>query len=141
MADAEMDLLMEDRGLECREATYSTVTGNVPLVRPGEPAEMLSIVVYFRKESDPRWLSTFVAPGLGFLGLLLIVVMAIWNFPLLAGSDALGVTLLPILLLVALVGGIVYGAHLRSNKPEIFAGLSDDLEKFEEQQDRADLPS
>ena len=101
----------------------------------------LSIVVYFRKESDPRWLSTFVAPGLGFLGLLLIVVMAIWNFPLLAGSDALAVSLLPILLLVALVGGIAYGAHLRSKKPEVFAGLSRDLEKFEEEHDRADLRS
>lgn len=92
----------------------------------------LSIVIYFRREGDQRWLTTFVAPGIGFLGLLGIVVMAIFNFPLLAGSDAVAVSLLPILLLLALIGGVIYGNYLRSKKPAIYAGLSNDLEKFEE---------
>ncbi|GAA4368259.1 APC family permease [Paeniglutamicibacter cryotolerans] len=92
----------------------------------------LSIVVYFRREGDNRWLSTFVAPGIGFLGLLCIVAMAIWNFPLLAGSDALAVSLLPILLLLALIGAVIYGNYLRAKKPGTYAGLSNDLEKFEE---------
>src|SRR5690606_34590591 len=29
----------------------------------------LSVVVYFRKKGDPRWWSTFIAPGIGFIAL------------------------------------------------------------------------
>ena len=92
----------------------------------------ISIVVYFRRTHDPRWWRTFVAPGIGALGLLGISTMAILNFSIVAGSEALLVNLLPFLLLVALVGGILYGFYLRSSKPEVYAGLSDDLEKFNE---------
>ncbi|MGY1691400.1 APC family permease [Geodermatophilus sp. SYSU D01105] len=90
-----------------------------------------SIVVHFRRRRDPRWLTTFVAPGLGFLGLLAICVMAIDNFPLLAGSDALYVRLLPWLLVVALVGGLGYAASLRRRRPEVYELLETDLERFQ----------
>ena len=92
----------------------------------------ISIVVYFRRTHDPRWWRTFVAPGIGALGLLGISTMAILNFSVVAGSDALLVSLLPLLLLVALVGGIIYGSYLRSSKPQVYAGLSNDLEQFNE---------
>ncbi len=90
----------------------------------------VSIVVYFRRIHDPRWWRTFVAPGIGALGLLGISTMAILNFSIIAGSEALLVNLLPLLLLVALVGGVFYGYYLRSNRPQVYAGLSNDLEKF-----------
>lgn len=90
----------------------------------------LSIVVYFRKQRDRRWWATLIAPGIGFVALLCIVAMAIWNFDIVAGSEALAVNLLPILLGVALVAGIVYGEYLRRNKPAVYAGLSQDLESF-----------
>lgn len=90
----------------------------------------LSIVVHFRRARDPRWWRTFVAPGIGALGLLGISTMAILNFSIVAGSDALLVNLLPLLLLVALAGGILYAIYLRRSKPGVYAGLSDDLEKF-----------
>jgi amino acid transporter len=90
----------------------------------------LSIVVYFRRARDPRTWSTLVAPGIGFLGLLVIVVMAVANFDIVAGSDAMAVQLLPLLLLVALVGGIAYGAYLRRHRPGVYQGLADDLERF-----------
>ena len=92
----------------------------------------LSIVVYFRRRRDPRWWSTFVAPGLGFLALVAFSVMALSNFTLMAGSDALYVRLLPWLLLVALAGGLGYAAYLRAKKPAIYHGLDADLEKFTE---------
>lgn len=92
----------------------------------------LSIVVYFRKNRDPRWWATLVAPGLGFVALVCIVTMAIANFDIVAGSEALGVNLLPILLAVALVAGIAYGAYLRHKKPATYEGLSQDLERSEE---------
>lgn len=90
----------------------------------------LSIVVYFRRRRDPRWWSTFVAPGIGFVALLVIVIMAIVNFDIVAGSDALAIRLLPLLLLVALVGGIGYGWYLRRSKPAVYDALATDLEKF-----------
>ena len=90
----------------------------------------LSIVVYFRRRRDPRWWSTFVAPGIGFVALLVIVIMAIVNFDIVAGSDALAIRLLPLLLLVALVGGIGYGWYLRRSKPAVYDALATDLETF-----------
>lgn len=92
----------------------------------------LSIVVSFRRSHDPRWWTTLVAPGLGFVALVSIVTMAIANFDIVAGSEALAVNLLPILLGVALVAGIVYGAYLKRKRPAVYEGLSQDLENFTE---------
>lgn len=93
----------------------------------------LSVVVYFRRKRDPRWWSTFIAPGLGFLALGTFSVMAIVQFPLVAGSEELYVVLLPWILVLAVIGGLIYGAVLKSKRPEVYAGLSDDLEKFDEE--------
>jgi amino acid transporter len=95
----------------------------------------LSIVVYFRRTRDPRLWSTLVAPGIGFLGLSAIVTLAIANFDVVAGSDALVVRLLPLLLVVALVGGIAYAAFLRRSKPAVYDGLATDLERFDARDD------
>lgn len=89
----------------------------------------LSITVYFRRKHSPRWFATFLAPAVSFLALGTIVVLAIANFEIVAGSDALAVTLLPWLLAVAVGGGIVYGTYLKARRPEVYAGLADDLEK------------
>ncbi|MGY1812307.1 APC family permease [Blastococcus sp. SYSU D00820] len=91
----------------------------------------LAIVVHFRRRRDARWWKTFVAPGLGLLGLLVICAMAIARFPVLAGSEALYVRLLPWLLVAALVGGLLYAAYLRSRRPEVYAGLDVDLERID----------
>ncbi len=90
----------------------------------------LSIVVYFRRRRDPRWWTTFFAPGIGFLALLSIVILAIVNFDIVAGSDALVIRLLPLLLLAALIGGIIYGAYLRRSRPKVYESLATDLERF-----------
>lgn len=90
----------------------------------------LSIVVHFRRAGDSRLWSTFIAPGIGFLGLSAITVLAIVNFDVVAGSDALAVRLMPLLLVAAVVGGIGYGAYLKNSKPDVYDGLSADLERF-----------
>ena len=92
----------------------------------------LAVVVHFRRKGDPRWWSTLIAPGIGFLVLAVISVAALINFPLIAGSDELYVVVLPWLLALALVGGIIYAFVLRSRKPEVYQALEADLEKFEE---------
>lgn len=92
----------------------------------------LSVVVYFRRKGDSRWWSTFIAPGIGFLALAVFSTMAIVQFPLVAGSDAIYVVVLPWILVASVVVGLIYGAYLKSSKPEVYAGLSGDLEKFDE---------
>lgn len=92
----------------------------------------LAIVVHFRRTRDPRYFSTLIAPGLGLVGLAVIVVLAIINFPVLAGSDAPLIGALPLLLLAALAGGLVWALHLRRKRPEVYEGLNDDLERFDE---------
>lgn len=94
-------------------------------------AAALAVVVYFRRRGDARLGKTFVAPGLGFLGLLGICTMAVLNFSVLAGSEAWYVTVLPWLLALAVVGGVAYGAHLRSRRPEVYDRLESDLERFD----------
>jgi amino acid transporter len=90
----------------------------------------ISIVVWFRRQRDPRWWSTFIAPGLGFLGLTTIVVLAIVHFDIVAGSDNPFILSLPLLLVLAVIGGIVYGAVLKRKNPEVYDALETDLEKF-----------
>ena len=93
----------------------------------------LSVVVYFRKRGDRRWMSTFLAPGLGFLALATFSIMALVNFDTVAGSDEAYVLLLPWILVAAVVGGIVYGFYLKAKRPQIYEGLAGDLEKFDEE--------
>lgn len=92
----------------------------------------LSVVAYFRKRSDPRLWSTLLAPGLGFLALLGFSGGAIFNFTLVAGSEALYVRLMPWLLVLALVGGVGYAFYLRTRRPEIYAQLDTDIERLDE---------
>lgn len=97
----------------------------------------LAIVVHFRRIRDRRWWSTLLAPGIGLLGLGVVVVLAISNFSVLAGSDAPVITMLPWLLAVAVVGGLLLAQHLRRNKPEIYEGLGQDLERLPLENDGA----
>ncbi|MCM3656082.1 APC family permease [Agromyces mediolanus] len=90
----------------------------------------LSIVVAFRRQRDRRLWSTLIAPGIGFLGIAAISLLAIWNFDVVAGSQELWIRLLPLLLAAAVIGGIGYGSYLKRQKPEVYAGLETDLEKF-----------
>jgi amino acid transporter len=90
----------------------------------------LSIVVYFRRRGDRRLWSTLIAPGIGFLGIAAISILAIWNFDIVAGSSELWIRLLPLLLVAALIGGVAYAGYLKRRRPEVYGGLEADLERF-----------
>lgn len=83
----------------------------------------VAVVAYFRRRRDPRIWRTAVAPGLGGLGLIVVTVLTVVNFPTLAGSDAPVIGLLPWLLAVALIGGLGIAAWLRRRRPDTYAGL------------------
>jgi amino acid transporter len=89
----------------------------------------VAIVVFFRRRRDPRIVSTLVAPGLGLIGLAVIVVLAVVNFPILAGSDAPVIALLPILLPLAVISGLVAATRLKKRNPAAYAGLNEDIEQ------------
>lgn len=89
----------------------------------------VAIVVYFRRTGDRRVWRTFVAPGLGAIGLSAIVTLAIVNFSALAGSDNAVISRLPWLLALVLVAGLGTAAWLRRNRPETYRGLDEDLER------------
>lgn len=52
------------------------------------------------------------------------------NFNIVAGSEELAIRLMPLLLVVALIGGIGYGAYLKRARPAVYEGLATDLEQF-----------
>lgn len=91
----------------------------------------LSIVVYFRRTRDSRIWKTFIAPGLGGLGLLVIVGLAILNFPDMAGSDNPIIGMLPWLLPLVLIAGLATAAWLKKYRPAVYANLETDLEQSE----------
>ena len=90
----------------------------------------ISIVTYFRRRQDPRWWSTFIAPGIGFLGIATISILAVINFDIVAGSSEPVIRMMPLLLVLAIIGGIVYGEYLKRAKPVVYDELATDLEKF-----------
>ena len=103
----------------------------------------LAIIVHFRRQRDPRIGRTFVAPLIAMLGLGTIVVLAIINFDIVAGSDALAVRLLPLLLVVAVVGGLILGPYLKRKRPQVYAALAEDMDKagLDDAEESEPLPS
>ncbi|MFI9449825.1 APC family permease [Amycolatopsis sp. NPDC052450] len=89
----------------------------------------VAILVYFRRTRDRRVVKTLIAPGLGAVGLGIIVTLAILNFPTLAGSSNGVVPHLPWLLLVVALAGLALAGWLRKFRPSVYAALESDLER------------
>lgn len=89
----------------------------------------VAILVHFRRTRDNRIVRTLIAPGLGAVGLGVIVTLAILNFSTLAGSSNGVVPLLPWLLLVVAVAGLLVAGWLRRFRPEVYGALESDLER------------
>jgi amino acid transporter len=89
----------------------------------------VAILVHFRRTRDRRIVKTLLAPGLGAVGLGVIVTLAIVNFPTLAGSSNGVVPQLPWLLLVVALAGLALAGWLRRFRPSVYAALETDLER------------
>lgn len=59
-----------------------------------------------------------------------LVTPAIVNFPDLAGSESPVIGALPWLLVVAVIGGLIAAAWMRSTRPQVWANLSAEPERF-----------
>jgi amino acid transporter len=87
-------------------------------------ATSLAVIGFFRNRSDRHWWRTFVAPGLGAVGLITGVILLVRNFSVLTGTHNVVVSALPWLLPAAVIGGVGYALWLRSSHPARYAGLA-----------------
>ena len=89
----------------------------------------VAVTAYLRREHRllGAWTTT-IAPLLGSGGLWLAVYLAIQKFDLLSGGSNRWINAgAPAVLAAALLGGLVFGAWLRSARPTVYADLKDDL--------------
>jgi amino acid transporter len=89
-----------------------------------QAATSISVIGFFRRRADRNWWRTFVAPGLGSIGLITGVVLLVDNFRVLTGTSNVVVSALPWLLVLAAAGGTGYALWLRSARPDRYAGLA-----------------
>lgn len=68
----------------------------------------LAVIVFFRRTgSDRRWWHTAIAPGLGFVGLMICLVLTIANFSLLIGGSGGLAAIIEAILVVVFAAGVV----------------------------------
>src|SRR5882757_3880212 len=83
----------------------------------------LAVVVFFRRTYHERgaW-ETIIAPGLGLVGLLVVLVLVLANYPRLIG-DATSATVVALLVAAAFVVGTAVGLVMRIKRPDAFRDL------------------
>lgn len=79
----------------------------------------VAVVVYFRRSGvDTRTWQTLVAPGLGLVGLAILLVMTAVNLPLLVGGSSTTAAVIGVLLVGTFAGGAVLAAlRPRAGRP------------------------
>jgi amino acid transporter len=90
---------------------------------------VVAVIVHFRRQRDPRWLTTLVLPGIGAIGLWIVTALAFANFGMMAGSEDPLIGALPWLLPLAAVAGLVIAVATRSRAPRVWQALDQDLDK------------
>jgi cation diffusion facilitator CzcD-associated flavoprotein CzcO/amino acid transporter len=84
----------------------------------------LSVVVFFWARKDRKLWQGFIAPMIGFFGLMTAFILAATHYNTLTGSDNKLINLVPVLLIFITVGGIFNGVRIKQNKPVIYAKLA-----------------
>lgn len=80
----------------------------------------VAIVVFFRRRSDPNWVTTFVAPVVASLCLGGMLVLALVNWPTLVGGSSAVIKAVPLALLAVGAAGYLVAAR-RGPLPGEFA--------------------
>jgi amino acid transporter len=83
-----------------------------------------SVVAFFRRRKDRRWLSTFLAPLVGAAGLITAAVLILDNYPVLTGHESGLINQLPWLLAIAAAAGFGFAFWLRAKRPQVYANLA-----------------
>lgn len=88
----------------------------------------LAVIGYFNRigrHGPGDYWKTLLAPVLGAVAQLIIIVLLIGNLSFLAGADVLVVKLIPLYVAVIAVGGFVYALWLKRSAPERFTAIGE----------------
>jgi amino acid transporter len=86
----------------------------------------VAVIVYFRQHPERAGLGlwrTLVAPGLGLVGLVLILVLGLMNADMLIGASATVSTLLALTLPCVFMAGLLYARWLRNHNEDVYAKI------------------
>lgn len=86
----------------------------------------VAVVGYFNRigrETTGDYWKTMIAPVVGAVAQVVVIVLLLQNLTFLAGDDALVVTLIPLYVAVIAIGGFFYALRLRSRDPARFATI------------------
>ncbi len=87
----------------------------------------VAVLVYFgRTRADRRPWNTIIAPALGLIGLVGILVIVIANYPVLVGSVVTAV-IIEAILAACLIAGLVVAGIIRARRPQVYTDLIDSL--------------
>lgn len=82
------------------------------------------VIAFFRRTRlDTRRWNTIVAPTLGVVGLLFLLVLVVWNFTTLIGGSSTLAFIFEAILVAAFVLGFVLAARWRTSRPDTYAQL------------------
>jgi amino acid transporter len=88
----------------------------------------VAVLVFFRRtHADRRIWHTIVAPALGLIGLTVMLVVVVLNFPVLVGGDPLVAALIGGVLVASFIVGYVIAAVMRVRRPTAYARLTDEM--------------
>ncbi len=85
-----------------------------------------AVVMFFRRRDDGNWFRTGVAPFVAGCILILVVILTAMNFHVLTNSNSPLLNALPLVYVVAAVGGIAYAIFLKKHKPHVYDGIAGD---------------
>jgi len=92
-----------------------------------QAAAAASVIGFFARRSDRHWWRTFLAPAIGFAGLVAATVLVLQKFSVLTGTKSTVVNSLPWLIAAAAVGGFGYAYWLRARRPAVYQSLAADV--------------
>lgn len=82
------------------------------------------VIVFFRRNrSDTRVWNTVIAPALGVIGLVFLLVLVVWNFTTLIGGSLTLALIFEAILVAAFVVGFVLAWRWRRSRPDTYAKL------------------
>lgn len=92
----------------------------------------LTVIVYFRRvEHQERLWNTVIAPGLGLLGLVAMLIISSVYFPLLVGGNTAVAVILQLFIAALAVFGLTLALVWRRRRPEIYARIGGQFDTTE----------
>jgi amino acid transporter len=89
-----------------------------------QAAACFAVIGFFRHHDERHWWRTLLAPLLGGIGLVVATVLIAANYGTLTGSTSSVINSLPWLLVFAGIAGVGYALWLRTNRREVYRGIT-----------------